>query len=219
MATGWKSSYRRYKQVFLNISAQYKKRADLRAFLEIILSISVVIIFSLFAIKPTALTIIDLIEQIKVKKQTITDLNNKISSLEKANIFLSQNRGSVEGINIAVASAPSPDIFTKQIQALSSKDNVVLTALSINEIVLVGTPKTERTSKETNPLPEKSNEMEYSISFKGNYVDINAFLTDLKNLKVVNTIDALTITSSVNDVGRVITATVTGRVPYLGSNK
>ncbi len=219
MATGWKSSYFRYKEFYLNIAALYKKRADLRAFLEIVLSIIVVIIFSLFAIKPTALTIINLVKQIKAEKQTIADLNQKIDALTKAGSLLSQNSTKLKDIGIAVSSAPSPDIFAKQIQGLSSKDGVNLSGLSINEVVLIGTPKISRSSKDLKPLPEKANEMEFSIRINGSYTNINSFLKDLENLMVVNTIDTFTINSSVNDSGRIIMAIISGRVPYLGSEK
>lgn len=219
MATGWKSSYFRYKEFYLNIAALYKKRADLRAFLEIVLSIIVVIIFSLFAIKPTALTIINLVKQIKAEKQTIADLNQKIDALTKAGSLLSQNSTKLKDIGIAVSSAPSPDIFAKQIQGLSSKDGVNLSGLSINEVVLIGTPKISRSSKDLKPLPEKANEMEFSIRINGSYANINSFLKDLENLMVVNTIDTFTINSSVKDSGRIIMAIVSGRVPYLGSEK
>lgn len=217
MATGWKSSYFRYRELFLNVSSLYKKRADLRAFLEIILSITAVIVFSVFAIKPTALTIINLLQQIKLEKQTISDLNTKIANLEKANNILSQNSGSLDAINMAVASAPAPEIFTKQIQGLSYKNSVTLTGFSINEVVLVGTPKSGKTGKSLKQLPEKANEMEFSINIRGNYVNIDSFIKDLENLRVINTIDTLTISSSVNDSVRSITAIISGRVPYLGS--
>lgn len=219
MATGWKSSYFRYRELFLNVSELYKKRADLRSFLEIVLSIAAVIIFSIFAIKPTALTIINLLQQIKVEKQTIADLNKKINSLQLANSLLIQNEGRLESINIAVPSAPAPDVFAKQIQGLSVRDGVTLSGISIDNIVLLGTPKSIKTSGDLKPLPEKANEMIFSINVKGNFPNIDMFIKDLENLRVVMSIDSLTITSSLTESGRVIVAIITGRVPYIGSDQ
>lgn len=219
MATGWKSSYFRYRELFLNVSELYKKRADLRSFLEIVLSIVAVIIFSIFAIKPTALTIINLLQQIKVEKQTIVDLNKKINSLQLANSLLVQNEGRLENINIAVPSAPAPDVFAKQIQGLSMKDGVTLSGISIDDIVLLGTPKSVKASGDLKPLPEKANEMAFSINVRGNYPNIDMFIKDLENLRVVVSIDSLTISSSLTESGRVIVAIITGRVPYIGSDK
>ena len=81
MALGWRGQYYRYKDYFLNIVALYKQRRDLRAFLEVILSLSTVIIFVVFALKPTALTIISLYNEIKVKKDTLRVYNAHLESV------------------------------------------------------------------------------------------------------------------------------------------
>lgn len=219
MASGWKSSYFRYRELFLNVSSLYKKRADLRAFLEIVLSIVAVIIFIMFAIKPTALTIISLMQQIKEERITLSALTKKVNDLQKANVLLSQSQNYLKDIEIAVSSAPSPDLFAKQIQGISAKNGVELSGVAINDVILVGSPKTSRASANIKPLPEGATEMEYSISIKGNFANINSFLKDLEKLRVVSVIDGITINSSVTDSGRVIVAVISGRVPYLGSNK
>lgn len=215
MATGWRSSYFRYKELFLNVSAIYKKRADLRAFLEIVLSIIAVIIFLVFALKPTALTIISLVQQIKEEQKTLSALTQKITNLQKANTVLGQNQKYITSIDTAVASVPSPDVFAKQIQGLSAKHSVELISLTINEVVLVGTPKITQTSNELEPLPGNANEMGYSINVRGKFININSFLKDLENLRLISKIDSVTINATPTETGRVIVAMVSGRVPYL----
>ena len=96
MALGWRGSYSRYKEFFLNITALYKKKAELRAFLEIILSLSTIIIFLLFALKPTVITIVSLLQQIKEKQATLSGLTQKVSDLQKASSLLQQNRASIQ---------------------------------------------------------------------------------------------------------------------------
>lgn len=214
MASGWRSSYYRYKQLFLNVSAAYKKRADFRAFLEIVLSLVAVIIFIVFALKPTALTIISLVQQIKEERKTLASLTQKVNDLQKASTLLTQNQMFLDNINIAISTTPGPDIFAKQVLGLSARNGVELMALTINEITLVGNVK-KVTSRETEPLPEDANEISYSISIKGAFVNINSFLKDLENLRVKSKIDSLTISSSVSDTGRVIVAVISGRIPYL----
>jgi len=218
MATGWRSSYYRYKEVFLNVAALYKKRSDLRAFMEIVLSISAVIIFLLFALKPTALTIISLVQQIKEEKTTLSALTQKLSDLQKANTLLVQNQSYLKDIDLAVSSAPSPDIFAKQIQGLSAKNGVGIAGLSINNVILIGKPKMVNSSSGVEPLPENAVEMAYSVGIRGNYAGIYSFLKDLENLRVISKIDSVTVTSSVMDGGRVIVAVISGRIPYVGNN-
>lgn len=217
MATGWRSSYYRYKELFLNVSTLYKNRADLRAFLEIVLSIVAVIIFVMFALKPTAVTIISLVRQIEEEKKTLSLLTQKVNDLQKANTIFVQNQVHLESINTAISSAPSPDLFTKQIEGLSARDGVELIGLAINDVILVGAPKAVRVSGELKPLPENANEMGYSISIRGSYDSVNNFIKDLEKLRVTSVIDSITINSSVTESGRVIVAVISGRVPYLGS--
>jgi ACT domain-containing protein len=219
MATGWRSSYYRYKELFLNISVLYKKRADLRAFLEIVLSIVAVIIFVMFALKPTALTIISLVQQIKEERKTLSILTKKVSDLQKANTLLVQNQRYIGNVNVAVSSAPAPDVFMKQVEGLSARNGVNLMGLVISDIVLVGSPRTIRISGELEPLPESANEMGYSISVRGGFSNIDNFIKELEKLRVISTIDSVTINSSVTESGRVIVAVISGRVPYLGSDK
>lgn len=219
MATGWRSSYFRYRELFLNISAIYKKRADLRAFLEIVLSIVAVIVFVMFALKPTALTIISLVQQINEEKKTLSSLTQKVNDLQKSGTLLSQNQRFINNVDIAVSSAPRPDTFAKQVEGISARNSVELMGIAINDVILVGSPKTVRVSGELEPLPENANEMGYSLSLRGNFTNINSFLKDLENLRVISTIDSITISSSVTETGRVIVAVISGRVPYLGENK
>lgn len=218
MALGWKGSYYRYREFFLNISALYKKRADLRAFFEIILSILAIIIFLLFALKPTVLTIVSLVQQIKEEKQTLSTLTQKVNDLQKANTLLSQYQQFVGDINVAVATAPAPDVFVKQVQGLASKNAVTVAGITINEIALVGKESTANSSGDYKPLPENAKEMGYSFTINGNYSNVLNFLKDFENLRVTSAIDDLTIGSSTINEGRVIVAIISGRVPYLGSN-
>jgi hypothetical protein len=216
MALGWRESYYRYKEFFLNIAALYKRKADLRAFLEIVLSITTVIVFLLFALKPTALTIIDLLQQISEKRQTLSALTQKVDNLQTAATLLNQNQNFIPDIDNAVPSVPNPDVLSKQIEGLSAKDSTQVLGISVNQVTLVGTIPSMKTSGLT-PLPGGANEMPFSLSVKGTYVNLISFINDFENLRVAVKTDSLEISSSVTDKGRVIVAVISGRVPFLSS--
>ncbi len=190
----------------------------MRAFLEIVLSITTVIIFLLFALKPTAQTIISLVEQIKAEKATLAVLTQKVNDLEKASALLTQNQNYLPDIDLAVSSAPAPEVFAKQAEGVAVKNNVSIIGLSMNNITLVGAPKKVGSPENVEPLPGNAYEMAYSIGVKGNYSDIDSFLKNLESLRVISRIDSVSITSSVGDAGRVIVAVISGRIPYVGSN-
>lgn len=217
MAVGWKGSYYRYKEFFLNISALYKEKADLRAFLEIVMSITAVIVFLLFALKPTALTIVGLLKQIDEEKQTLSALNQKIKDLGTAKTLLTQNQGFISIIDIAVPSFPNPDILSKQAQGLASKNSVDVLGIAINQVVLSGNIPTTKTPPDIKPMPDGAHEMSFSISVRGNYTNLINFIKDIENMRVATKIDNIGISSSVTDTGRVIVAVISGRVPFLGN--
>lgn len=216
MALGWREQYSRYRGYFLNIVNLYKQRADLRAFTEVILSIATIVIFLLFALKPTALTIISLAKEINEKKQTLTTLNQKISDLQKASTIFNQNQTSLNTLDTAVTTQPKPDDISGQIVGLAAKNSVNVLGLSIGQTVLVGKAVNKQQSKDLKPLPENSFEMPVSTSIQGDYQNLIALINDLENLRIATKIDQVGISSSENKGERVIVALISLRVPFIG---
>jgi len=216
MAVGWKGSYYRYKEFFLNISALYKEKADLRAFLEIVMSITAVIVFLLFALKPTALTIVGLVKQIDEEKQTLSILDQKIKDLATAQTLLNQNQNFIQSIDTAVPSSPNPDMLSKQVQGLASKNSIDVLGIAINQVTLVGNIPTTKNLPDIKPMPEGAHEMSFSVSVRGSYTNLTNFIKDFENMRIATKIDNIGINSSVTDTGRVIVAVISGRIPFLG---
>ncbi|MCX6704994.1 MAG: hypothetical protein NT162_01510 [Candidatus Woesebacteria bacterium] len=216
MVLGWRGSYARYKEYFLDISALYKKRADLRAFLEIILSLSTITVFLLFALKPTAITIIDLLQQIKEKQAALSGLTKKVNDLRVASGLLQQNQALIPDINIAVSTLAKPNILAGQVLGLSAKNSVDILGFSVNQITLVGVT-TNKSTPEFKPLPGNAKEIPFSISIRGTFPNLISFIKDFENLRISPMMDTLGINSSVTDKGLVIVAVISGRVPFLNN--
>jgi Tfp pilus assembly protein PilO len=206
MALGWRGQYLRYKDFFLNIAALYRQRADLRAFLEVILSIITVVIFLLFALKPTALTIIGLLQEIKEKQTTVVNLTQKISDLKTAHETFTKNQDAIEDIEISVSNLPKPDIIVQQIERIAIKNSVEILGVSIGQITLIGEPlKNDSTD----------NNMPISINIKGSYSNLLSFMKDVENLKIATKIDGINMNSSETETGQVIVVVITGKIPFL----
>ena len=200
----------------MNIGTLYKKRADLRAFLEIILSLSTITVFLLFALKPTVLTIINLLQQIKEKQSTLSTLTQKVSDLQVASGLLQQNQNFIPDINTAVPNAPNPDILSQQVMGLAAKDSTNILGISVNQVALIGT-STGNGSSELKPLPGNSKGMSFSVSVRGTFPNLVSFTKDFENLRITTKIDTLGINSSLTDKGLVIVAVISGRVPFMGN--
>lgn len=216
MATGWRGQYYRYRDFFLNIVTLYKKRRDLRAFFELILSLTTIIIFTVFALKPTVLTIVSLYNQINDKRDTLNLLNQKISALQKANNIFSQNQNFIPNIDAAIFTNAEPDTISRQILGLAEKNGVSLLGISIGQLMIIGKDVTPKSTSVVKPLPESAQSMPVSMSIKGNYPSLLAFIKDVENLRIPVMIDSLTISSSQTQEGSIIVGIVTARVPFLG---
>lgn len=219
MALGWRGQYLRYREFFLNITDLYKKRADLRAFLEVILSLTAIVIFLVFALKPTALTIISLLKEIKEKQTTIGGLDEKIKNLKTAQDVFATYQVSIPSIDKAVGTTAMPNVISNQTTGLAAKDSVEILGISIGQVVLVGPIPVKKSSREFKPLPESASEMSISISVKGSYSNLMAFSRDFENLKIPVKIDSFTINSSTTEKGKIIVAVLAGRVPFLGETQ
>lgn len=218
MAVGWRGQYYRYKELSLNLLAVYKQRSDLQAFLEIILSLITLIIFTVFALKPTALTMISLNNEIKEKNGTLEVLNQKINDLQTANNLFIENQNLVPIINSAVFTIPQPDVLVKQITGLADKNSVSLTGMSIGQLTILGPNTVAKEATDARPLPAGAQTLNLSVTVKGSYPDLVVFAQDLENLRIPIKIDTLTFTSSPVGTEDTVVELITGRVPYLGQN-
>ncbi len=215
MALGWRRGYLRYKSYFLNVIVVYKRRKDLRMFLEIILSLATISFFAVFALKPTFLTIAELTKEIKTKEETVAKMDEKIQNLERGQQIYTQEQTKISLLKDTIPSAPVPDSFVRQIEGVTTKHPVTILGMSIGEVILVGEEKVQKRGKELEALPGGARGVTFSISATSSYLDLAAFLSTLQNLRRPVKIDATTINSSETDIGKFIVLVITGRTPYL----
>jgi len=83
-ATNWREDYNRYQRLFWKNYNLFKEREDIRNYVELVLSLISIIIFAVFALRPTILTIIELNKEIKTKEETVKQMDTKIKNLQKA---------------------------------------------------------------------------------------------------------------------------------------
>lgn len=219
MAAAWRKSYRRYKSFFLDIYNIYKRRPDVKMFLEIILSLITIAAFAAFALRPTVLTITQLLEEIEAKEETIEKMDTKIRNLQTAQNIYSQEQARLALLDQAVPENPSPETFVRQIEGLASTRNVSVLGMSVGEVVLVGpVEEKKRSSSDNEPLPQSANEVSFSVSVQGDYQQLSTFFSDLNNLRRPLKIDSINFNSAETEEGQTLVLVVQGRVPYLNQN-
>ncbi len=216
MALGWKRRYLRYQKYYLNILALYKKRQDLKMFLEILLSLATIAFFAVFALKPTLLTIAQLKREVDTKKETVVKMEQKIQNLSRASALFNREISRLSLLDTAVPSNPSPGLEVRQIEGIAKKNKVSILGISLGEITLVGQEKEKfKEKKELKEFPEGAKAISLSINVSGTYPDLVAFLSDLESLRRPLRIDAISFNLISTEEKQTIVLTLAGRAPYL----
>lgn len=215
MAQAWKKDYARYKGFFLNIWALYDAKPNFRAYLEILMSLGAIIIFSIFAIKPTILTILDLNNEIRTKESINQKLSQKVTNLRLATNLLQAESENLNNIDQAVPNTATAEVLIRQLESLASANGLTITNFVASDVVLRGEYSKKKRLDDANPLSENVKELDFSFSVTGEYQNLFNFFETLENLRRPIKVDTFTFNSTKsNEDVKIIILTITGRVPY-----
>lgn len=216
MAQGWKKDYTRYKSFFLNVLSAYNSKPNLRIYLELILSLGTIIVFAIFAIKPTILTIIEINNEIKGKEATIAKIDKKIVDLKTASNLLQTQSQNLALIDQAVPSEAELENLIRQIETTAINSSVELKSLTSSELLLKGSQEKKRKVNDVSALPNNPEELPISFSVSGEYQNLFVFLQLIENLRRPVKFDTFIFnTSKSAEDAKTITLTISGRVPFL----
>lgn len=220
MGGGWKNQYSKYKEFFLSAYQTYQKKEEIKIFLEVIMSLFTISFFIFFALKPTILTILQLVETIQAKEKVVEQMDEKIENLQTAKAVFAAEANRVQLALNAVPDTPSPASFSRQMEALSGTRGVALGGVSIEPIALVG-ENIHATKAELENLPENASGMSFAITMSAaNYSSLPILLNDLENLRRPIKVDSLTISSLAGEGGsQNLILALEGRTPYLDNEE
>lgn len=196
MALSWKKDYLRYKELFLKLLVIYKKRNDLRMFLEILLSLITITFFSLFALKPTLLTVSQLIKDNKEKQETIDKMQQKIINIETAKNTYNRYVNLIPLIEHSVPNTPTPETFLRQIEGIAYINSVNIVSSSVNETPLFGIKEVKNQKTQISNLPSNVSTISFSVSVTGSYSSLYNFLLNLEKTRRPIIIDSVNLNSS-----------------------
>lgn len=183
-----------YQKYLYNIVALYKQRQDLKAYLEIILSIGTIALFVIFAIKPTFVTIADLLVKINNQQQTSDQLDTKIKNLQIAQTEYNQEQTNIALLKTAVPSGPDVSSYVRQVEGTIQKNGLTESSLSIDKLDLLSTGASGSAT------------LNLTTTITGNYQNLTNFLQDLENLRRPSILSKVDFTSG--------SLTTTNKTPY-----
>ncbi len=207
MAANWKGN--QYQRYLLDVMALYRQRPDLKAYMELLLSIATIALFILFAIKPTLITIADLLTKIKSEETTSTLLDTKIKNLGIAQGLFNGQKANIDLLKQAVPDSPEVSSYIRQVEGVIKKDSVVTSTLSVDRVSL--TPTTGTAS--SNLLNENS--INVGISTTGSYQNLSSLIVDLENLRRPSILKKVDFNiTQLNDLSKILNLSISSSVPY-----
>lgn len=213
MEPGWRKNYTRYKAYLLNVVSHHRNRKDVRAYLEIILSLVTISIFSIFALKPTLVTIASLVKDIETKEDTLTRLDQKINDIGNANRNYDRDLNRILLLEMALPDDADPIGLTKQVETVSNIHSNAVISYSLGDTVLKGKDKPAN-YKGAAALPPYTRGITFSINTSSDYENLYNFLSDLENMRRQVRINTLTFNTTETQDGRQLLLLVEGDALY-----
>jgi len=216
MKPSWRKNYLRRKAYFLNMLQQYNKKPDIRAYLEILLSLATICTLAIFALRPTLITIAKLLKEIESKKNTIKIMDEKITNLRTAQSLYEQEKDRITLLNISIPEKPNPDMFARQIEGLSGKHQVGISRMSVGEATILGKHSASK-SKGAGSMPKETYGLRYSVNTSvdpNQYLQTVNFLSDFEKLRRPPKIDRLTFDiDKGEDDNKILIMSIVGKLP------
>lgn len=160
-----------------------------RVSIELILSVIVVIFFALFAIRPTLITMADLVKEIADKKEINKQMNLKLASLASAQEQYDLYQSQFYLLDEAIPRQLDLVKSLKKIEKLAGEGEFVIDRMSIQKV-----PATVDTELLSGNFGDYQREfLTINVGVIGSYMQIREFIEKIMNLRQVVVVDQVLI--------------------------
>lgn len=213
MIPRWKRNYLRYKSYLVSVLATYQKRRDLQSYLEVLLSLTSIIVFGVFAIRPTVSTIAKLLKEVNSKQQTIAVMDQKIAALASARAVYDSQQANIALLKLAVPEAPQPGELARQVEGVSNQSGTLVRGFTTEDVPLVA-PQQPANANELAKFTPLT--IPFTLSVTSSYQALINLVTQTQNLlRPVNLTSVAFNQAGQLSGGNELVLTITGEVPYL----
>lgn len=212
--TNFRENLYRYNKYFKKISDSYASKPETKNGINVLLSATLIVFFALFALRPTIITIADLLSKIKTQNEISTQLNTKINNLQKAKNVWTQEQNNIALLNQAFPKTAQPVQFLQLVEGFIAKHDLTIDSLTLDNIAVFGETVTK--SDGVKGKVDNTNSIKVSISVHGKYDNLMAFLKDSENLRRIIEFTSVTFgdTRDTNTSGN-LSLTILGNTSYL----
>lgn len=176
---------------------------------ELFLSIGAILFLTIFAIRPTLLTMSDLVKQIEEKRRLQTQLTQKVAALNAAQESYNSLQGRLEVLEEAIPRGANLTYTLKVIEKLASDQGLVISNMTVLQVPQDPPATTPLTELERLPMP-------IQLSVIGQYANIREFAEQLRNSRRSFVIERITFSTQDARGQKTLEATVLLNAPYFG---
>jgi len=186
------------------------------ASLWVIMTLLLMIVMVVTALKPTLTTIADLWGQIEQRRDTIKKLDLKITDMQTVSGILSKQQGNFELLNEALPGGPEWETLAGYLEDSASNSGAKIISMSWGVIPVSGNipVKTDEPVKNNaTSIPEGTKAITFKIVCGGEYPQIREMARRIENLRRLSIITGFSIGR--NQEG-LLTTTIDGVAVYSG---
>lgn len=179
--------------------------------IELILSIGLVLFLAVFAIRPTLVTMSNLIKEIEDKSQLNEQLQKKVAALSTAQTEYLSFEHKLPILDQAVPSRPDLVYNLKLLEKLAADNRVIISGMTIAEL-----PPDESLTEV--PFSSRSlNNIPVSLNLVGDYPSIRSFIESLRDNRRAMTVESISFSLNRNRSITNLRTSITISIPYYGS--
>jgi Tfp pilus assembly protein PilO len=196
------------KQLSLTLEKFYQNPIA-QVSIELFLTIGLVLFLALFAIRPTLVTMSDLLKEIEDKNKLNEQLGKKVAALGTAQTQYLALETRLPILDQAIPSDPTIIEVLKIIEKTASDTGIIIESAGVNEIP---------TKPAAQPVFEQlqKTDITVAVSIVGDYASIRDFVSALQNSRRTLVIDSVVFNVNEDRGVKQLRATVTIDAPYFG---
>lgn len=160
-----------------------------RVSIELILSVLIVILFAVFAIRPTLITMAELVKEIEDKKELSEQMNLKLASLATAQEQYTLHQSQFYLLEEAIPRRLDVVKSLKKLEKLAGEEQLVINTMSISTM-----PGAVKEESLTNNFKDYQREfLPINIEVIGSYLQIREFVKKIMNIRQVIIVDQVVV--------------------------
>ena len=200
------------QRALISVLQEFYQRPVAKVSIELFLSLSAILFFAIFAIRPTLITMSDLLKEIEDKEKLDKQLSQKIAALSTVQPLYLQLQTQLSVLDQAIPSSPQLIYTLKIIEKIASDLQLVITNLAVADI-----PQEVATNQPALPLTSFERiEVPIIIDLTGSYPDIRQFIESLQAYRRSFVIDTIIFTTKELRGSRKLKVRITVSAPYYG---